>query len=250
MESSWDGHPSVRFFPIFAQHFWNAVLVIDGFSITSLTKAQTHLGKRVCLCVFVCVGCSIDHTCEVHISSYLIPHMHNFASVLKIFAYFKRDVSMLLLWSTLLLHSFTSQLTHSTLHPVVFQKALTCNAYVTLLDIQIWKELIYFEGTRYCYAVSCNGIEMKDRYTRKQREDYETIHLYCQLSPVCVEVWPRFKKMCVIKVNQCNWWVTHTGFSSGSENKKSKRLSSNSFVVSFLGTTIDLNIPVGLHGST
>lgn len=90
MESSWDGHPSVRFFPIFAQHFWNAVLVIDGFSITSLTKAQTHLGKRVCLCVFVCVGCSIDHTCEVHISSYLIPHMHNFASVLKIFTYFKR----------------------------------------------------------------------------------------------------------------------------------------------------------------
>lgn len=110
----------------------------DRWVLYHLPHQSTNTScKRVCLCVFVCVECSIDHTCEVRISSYLIPHMHNFASVLKIFTYFKRDVSMLLLWSTLLLHSFTSQLTHSTLHPVVFQKALTCNAYVTLLDIQI-----------------------------------------------------------------------------------------------------------------
>lgn len=59
---------------------------------------------------------------------------------------------------------------HGWLSWLIFQQELTCDAYVTLLAIQIWKELIYFEGTWYCYAVSYNGNKMKDRNTWEERE--------------------------------------------------------------------------------
>lgn len=138
---------------------------------------------RKCKCVSVCV-CMWIHLTTILCTRFRIAktllntRIHNFTNLLNVpFAHIFRVCTFTVILPHFFhagrVHNLPTWLTHSTLHPVIFQQAVTCDAYVTLLDIQIWKELIYLEVTRYCYALSYNGIKMKDLNTWEEREGYE-----------------------------------------------------------------------------